>query len=82
MSVHAFVFPNPSHTPPVRNISKNVLGHYSYSPSIGFYLTSRTFNPVEYTGSAEAGEAVNETTEGAGECCLLIRILISLIEQN
>ncbi len=86
VSVHAFVFPNPSHTPPVRNISlpipKNILGHYSYSPSTGFSLSSRTFNPADYTVSAEAGEAGNETTEGAGECCLLIRNLISLIEQN
>lgn len=36
-------------------------GMSRFSQGIG-----RTFNPVEYTGSAEAGEAVNETTEGAG----------------
>uniref|UniRef100_A0A673LNQ5 Ubiquitin-associated protein 2-like n=1 Tax=Sinocyclocheilus rhinocerous TaxID=307959 RepID=A0A673LNQ5_9TELE len=45
---------------------KLFLDRYSHSPSVGFSLTSRTFNPADYTGSAEAGEAGNETTEGAG----------------
>ncbi|XP_051508596.1 ubiquitin-associated protein 2b isoform X1 [Myxocyprinus asiaticus] len=31
-----------------------------------FFQGIGTFNPAEYTGSAEAGEAANETTEGAG----------------
>lgn len=36
-------------------------GMSRFSQGIG-----RTFNPADYTGSAEAGEAGNETTEGAG----------------
>lgn len=45
------------------------LGH-SHSPFVCLSLTSRTFNPADYAGSAEAGDPGSETTEGAGECSL------------
>lgn len=46
------------------------LGHSHFSPFVCLSLTSRTFNPADYAGSAEAGDPGSETTEGAGECSL------------
>lgn len=58
-----------------------ILGH-SHSPSfVCLSLTSRTFNPADCTGSAEAGDPGSETTEGAGECSLLFWILDTIFNR-